>query len=152
MNVQRVQNQECLYMADTVPAGGQQLARVAVSNLGAFFLQHISLSYTTLATVAAVITDTGIDYLRGRLIDGTNNKPLFSDFIPFGLWGTPGRRQSLPAGPASFQMHIIFPFEYLFGINSDIQLDVHNDSNLPNLYSVAFWGVRIRSAATSAGM
>jgi hypothetical protein len=62
--IQNRQNQECIYLSDTVPAASQKLAKVSVSNLGHFFLQHITLSFTTLENVGAVKTDTGIDYLR----------------------------------------------------------------------------------------
>jgi hypothetical protein len=153
-DIQNRQNQECIYLNDTVPAGGTKLARVSISNLGHFFLQHITLSYTTLENVGAVTTDTGIDYLRGKLIDGSNMRPLFGDYIPFGLWAVPGRRKSLDvSGSDSFQMQIVFPFEYIFTVNADVLLDVKNDSiGEANSYSMALWGVRVKSAQTTSGL
>ena len=147
--IQSVQNQEAIYLSDEVPAASQKQGHVSISNLGHFFCQHITLSYTTVET-----TDTGIDYLRGKLIDGSNMKPLFNDYIPFHLFATPGRRKSLVAsGSDSFQMQIIFPFEYCFVVNSDIIMDVKNDATgSANRYSMAFWGIRVKSAASNYGM
>lgn len=152
--IQSVQNQECIYLSDTVGALSQKLARVGVSALGHFFCQHIQLSFTTLDDIGAGLVDTGIDYLRGKLIDGSNMRPLFNDYIPFGLWATPGRRKSLSAsGSDSFQQHIIFPFEYMFTVNSDILFDVKNDAAVgENAYSMAFFGVRVKSATNTSGM
>lgn len=152
--VQNHQNQECIYLADTVGALAQKLGKASVSNLGHFFVRHMTVSFTTIETVGGVATDTGIDYLRGKLIDGSNMRPLFNDYIPFSLWSTPGRRKSIVAsGSDSFQMQIIFPFEYLFTMNSDILIDVKNDSTLQrNSYSVAFWGVRIKSSASTSNL
>jgi hypothetical protein len=152
--VQNAQNQECLYMADTVPAASQKLGKVSVSNLGHFFCRYITGTFTTIENIGAVTTDTGIDYLRGKLIDGSNMRPLFNDYVPFSLWSVPGRRKSLTTGGSdSFQLHIVFPFEYLFQMNGDILMDVKNDSTLEaNAYSLAFWGVRIKSSETTAGL
>ena len=154
--VQNRQNQEGIYMADTVPAASQKLARAAVSNLGHFFCQRIVMSFTTIETVAAAATDTGIDYLRGKLIDGSNMRPFFNDYVPFHLWAIPGRRKSIAGvlgGSDSFQQHIIFPWEYMFPMNADILLDVKNDSvGQPNSYSVMFIGVRVKSSETTRGL
>lgn len=154
-DTQSVQNQEAIYLADTVPALTQKLARVSVSSLGHFFCQHISMSFTTVDTVAAAAADTGIDYLRGKLSDaGAGMLSFFNDYIPFHLWATPGRRQSIVAsGNASFQMNIIFPFEYMFKVNSDIILDVKNDAvGQPNSYSIVFWGIRVKTSQTTGSM
>lgn len=152
--IQNRQNQECIYLADTVGAGSQKLAKVSVSNLGHFFCQHITLTYTTLENVGAVTTDTGIDYLRGKLIDGSNMRPLFGDYVPFSLWAVPGRRKSLAAsGSDSFQMQIIFPWEYIFTVNADILLDVKNDAiGESNSYSMALWGIRVKSSQTTSNL
>jgi hypothetical protein len=152
--IQNRQNQECIYLTDTVAAGSQKLAKVSISNLGHFFCQHITLSYTTLETVMAAQTDTGIDYLRGKLIDGSNMRPLFGDYIPFGLFAVPGRRKVITtSGSDSFQMQIVFPWEYIFTVNSDILMDVKNDSvGESNSYSMAFWGVRVKSSQTTSNL
>jgi len=143
IDIQKHQYSEALYGSDTIPALSQSLGSVAISNLGHFWLKWITLSFTTIE--GAVAADTGIDYLRGQLRDGQGNKPLFNDYIPFGLFATPGRRKSLAAsGSDSFQMQIIFPYEHFFEVNSSILLDVKNDATLqPNAYSVVYWGVRI---------
>jgi hypothetical protein len=151
-NIQRMQNQECIYMADSIPANSQKLQSLNISTLGHFFCQHITCTFTTVALLGGVPTDTGIDYLSGKLIDGATSRALFNDYVPFSLWCVPGRRKSIAgvgAGSDSFQMQIVFPFEYLFTINGDIVLDVKNVSDQANNYSIAFWGVRVK--ATQAG-
>ena len=150
--VQNAQNTELLYLADTVNAASQKLGSVAVSNLGHFYCRYIFVSYTTVE--GAVAADTGIDYLSGKLIDGSNNRPIFDDYIPFGLWSVPGRRQSIAgSGNASFQSHIIFPLEYMFTVNSNILLDVKNVATLqPNSYSIVFHGVRVKSSVSTSGL
>ena len=136
------QEPECIYLADTVPAGSTKMAKVDISTYGHFWLTHITATYTTLDGAPAA--DNGLEYLRGQLQDGYTHRMLFNDYIPFSLWAVPGRRQSTAAGAASFQMHIIFPFEHFFNINGSILLDVKNDSaTAANSYSVAFWGVRV---------
>jgi len=152
---QSVQNQEALYLADTVPAATQKQARVSVSSLGHFFCQHITMSYTTVDTVAAAAADTGIDYLRGKLMDaGAGMLAFMNDYVPFHLIATPGRRMSIAgSGNASAQMHVIFPFEYMFKVNSDIIFDVKNDAvGQPNSYSVVFWGIRVKTSSTTGNM
>lgn len=150
LNVQAKQNQEALFMADTVPANSQKMQKVSVSNPGAFAVLRIQLRFTTLA---AGPVDTGVDYLSGKLIDGSNMKPLFNDYVPFGLWAVPGRRKILPAGGAASNM-IAYEFEwrYLFQINADILLDVKNTSDYLNCWEMLLIGIRLRSSATTAGL
>lgn len=152
LNIQLKQNQEAIFMADTVPANSQKMQKVSVSNPGAFAVLKIQLRYTTLAG-GVVPGDTGLDYLSGKLIDGSNMKPLFNDYVPFGLWAVPGRRKALPAaGSDSFQNAYEFEWRYLFQINADILLDVKNTSDSINYYEMLFVGIRIRSSATTAGL
>ena len=94
-DIQTYQYSEVLYLADTVAAGTEKLGRVAISNLGHFFCLYVTGSMTTQYDLGAGATDTGIDYLRGQLRDGSNNRPLFSDFVPLHLLLSPGRRKSL---------------------------------------------------------
>ena len=154
--IQNLQYTEVLYLADSVPAGGQKMGKVAISNLGHFFVQFITGSFATRELVAGappVDTDLGLEYLRGKLIDGSNQRPLFNDYIPLSLWVVPGRRKSIAAsGSDSFQMGVILPFEYMFTVNSDILLDMKNDSTVELPYNLAFWGVRVKATESTTGI
>lgn len=145
LQVQRYQNQYALYLTDTIAAGATRLASVAVSPEGDFLCQHITLSYTTVDGGPAA--DTGLDYIRARIIDGNGQKPLFSDLIPLGLWGTPGRRKSLAAGGSdSNQIQVVFPWEYMFISQGSIIIEARSDATAAdNSYSIAFWGIRVNS-------
>jgi hypothetical protein len=152
-SVQNDQRSEILYMADTVPANSSKLGKVAISNLGHAYCNFITGSFSTVAIVGGVPTDTGIDYLRGVLRDGNGNRQLFNDYIPFSLWLSPGRRKSLAAsGDASNTLFYPIPFEYLFTANSDILLDVKNDSDVDQSYSIAFHIVRILAVSSVQGV
>jgi len=142
-DVQTVQYSEVLYLADSVGAGAQKVCRVSISALGHFLCQFITGSFTTQAT-AGLPVDNGIDYLRGKLIDGGAQRALFSDYIPLHLILTPGRRKSLAAGAAGNALFYPLPLEYMFTANSEIVFDVKNDSDVANNFSIAFHGVRIK--------
>jgi hypothetical protein len=144
-DIQNVQYSEVLLLSDSVAAGTQKTCRVSVSALGHFLCNFITGSFTTQSTAGAVVDD-GIDYLRGKLIDGGAQRALFSDYIPLHLFLTPGRRRSLAAGAVSNTLFYPLPLEYLFTANSEIVMDVKNDSDVANSLSIAFHGVRIKSA------
>lgn len=153
--VQSFQYQDVIYLADSVGASTQKLGRVTVSNLGHFHALYVTGSMTTQYDTGGGAVDTGINYLRAKLIDGSNGRPLFNDYIPLNLFLSPGRRRSLTgagAGGESGSLFYPLPFEYLFTANSEIQIDVKNDSNVANAYSLAFFGVRVLAAASVAGV
>jgi hypothetical protein len=139
--IQNFQYQERLLMSDTIGAGTTRLGRVAVSNIGHFFCQKITGTFTSLA----IAGDTGFDYLSGQLVDGAGNRKLYNDRIPFSLWLTPGRRRSTAGGTAGNSLFLPIEFEYLFTANSEIQLDVANTSDAANQYEICFHGIRIIS-------
>lgn len=151
-DTQTYQYSEVLYLADTVTASTEKMGRATVSNLGHFFCLYITGSMTTQYNSGAGAADTGIDYLRGQLRDGSNNRPLFSDFIPLHLLLSPGRRKSLAASGSDSQT-LFYPlsFEYLFPANSDILITVKNDSNVDNSYSIALHGVRVLASSSVRG-
>jgi hypothetical protein len=179
-NLQRFQYSEKLILSDTVPAGQAKLGKVAVSNLGHFLLTHITGTFTTIRTENYILPgagaatdnqiDSGVNYLRGQLIDGNGQKKLFSDYIPFDLFLSPGRIKDgdsyndliaalnsvggTVANHAGDSNALFYPqeFEYLFSANSDILFDVKNDSNLANSYNITLHGIRILSSAAVKGV
>lgn len=149
--IQNHQYAEKLIMEDTVPANGQVRAKVAISNLGHFFCQYITGSFSTLASPAAALVDTGVNYLKGQLIDGAGQKKLMNEPIPLDLWLSPGRRRDATSttvltDPVSNSLFYPIEFEYMFTKNSEIQLDVYNTSDEDNYLEICFHGIRIVSS------
>jgi len=142
-DIQNHQYSEKLLLADTVPANSTKLGKVNISNLGHFFCQFITGSFTTIGTGAGV--DSGISYLSGQMIDGAGQRKLFNDRIPLDLFLSPGRRKSNVAGAAASGLFFPIEFEYCFTMNSDILFDVVNTSDQPNEYEIVFHGIRIMS-------
>lgn len=147
LRLQNLQYSEKLLLTDTVPAGGQQMGQVNISSLGDFFCLYMTGHFTTLASPAAAIVDTGVNYLRGKMIDASNQRPLFNDYVPLDLFLSPGRVKSalsttVLTDPASNQLFYPQPFQYQFTVNSQILFDVKNDSDEANTYEIVFHGVR----------
>lgn len=142
-DIQNHQYTEKLLLADTVPANSTKLGKVNIANLGHFFCQFVTGSFTTIGTGAGV--DSGISYLSGQMIDGAGQRKLFNDRIPLDLFLSPGRRKSTLAGAADYGLFFPIEFEYLFTKNSDILFDVVNTSDQPNSYEIVFHGIRIVS-------
>lgn len=170
--LQEFQYSEKLLLADTVPAGSGRLGRTAVSNLGDFLCLFVTGHFETLrgdgAGPPANTIDDAVNHLRGQLIDGAGQKKLFNDFIPFDLWLSPGRERSNDAtnvvtpqiapapladtAPAPFPLFYPLEFEYLFTANSDILLDVRNDSDVEIDYEICFHGIRRLASAAVRGV
>lgn len=154
-DLENVQYTEWLFMEDTVPKGGQSLGITNVSSLGHFYLYQITGDFSTLKDDgAAAAQDDGVSHLRGKFIDGGNDKALFNTYIPLDLWCTPGRVKDAQdiTGANSNNLFEPLRFIYMFPANSDIQLDVKNDSDWPNSYRLCFHGVRVLSATAVAGV
>lgn len=148
--LQKSQYSERLLLSDTVPAGQTQQGQVAVSNLGHFLCMFITGSYSSLASPAGAVIDTGVNYLSGQLIDGAGQRKLFNDKIPFDLWLSPGRRRdaastTVLADPVANNLFYPIEFQYLFTSNSVILLDVENESDEDNSYEICFHGIRLVS-------
>jgi hypothetical protein len=136
-DIQNSQYSERLLLADTVPANSTKLGKVTVANLGHFFCQFI--------------TDTGLSYLSGQLMDGSGQRKLFNEPIPLDLLLSPGRRKdptsaAVVADPASNGLFFPLEFEYMFTANSDILFNVVNTSSNPNSYEIVFHGIRVVSS------
>lgn len=154
--MQKYQYGERLLMQVTVPAGSTAMGQVAVSNLGHFMCSFVTGSFTSLASPAGAIVDTGISYLSGQLIDGAGQRKLFNDRIPLDLWLSPGRRKDAASttvltDPVSNSLFFPIELNYMFTANSMIQLDVSNASDEANTLEICFHGIRIISQMTSQG-
>jgi hypothetical protein len=89
---------------------------------------------------------------------------LFSDYIPFDLFLSPGRARSVNAvnntgasvniGVANRGESLFYPIEleYCFAANSSIQLDVKNASGTPLTYYIMFHGIRILASQSVSGI
>lgn len=161
-DLQRVQYQERLLLKGIINPQTTQQFKVSIGNLGHFLCQEITGNFTTLAikTAPSTLQDTGIVYTRGKLQDATGQRDLFNDYIPFDLFLSPGRTRAnpllLPApytlalsdiGAPSNSLFYPTKFEYLFYSNSEIILDVKNDSDAPNFLNVSFHGIRVKTKA-----
>ena len=143
-DIQNVQHAERLLMSETVAANSTRLCKTNVSNYGHFFCQFITGTFSTLDAGPA---DNLLNHLSGQLIDGAGQRKLFSDRIPFPLWLSPGRRKDVLVAGAAVGNNLFYPieFEYLFTANSDILLDVSNNSAYANSFEICFHGIRIVS-------
>lgn len=177
LGLQVTQYSEKLLVAGSVPANSSIIAKTIVSNLGHFLCAFLTGKYTTLRSITDPVLgvktiDDGIQHLRAQLIDGASQKKLFSDYIPLDLFLSPGRAKAnadnayldvldgtvspprevaLAAAPGQT---LFYPqeYEYLFSANSEILLDVKNDSNFANDFEIVFSGVRVLAASSVAGV
>ena len=157
LKLQNMQYSEKLLLSDTVPAGTQQMASVDVSSLGNFYCQFLTGHFETLkkSTDPLPAVDDGISHLRGKLVDGSNQRQLFNDYVPLDLFISPGRIVSpndgnlmdltkTAPGNALFYPQ---PFVYMFAVNSKILFDVKNDSDYQLKYEILFHGIRLPIAS-----
>jgi hypothetical protein len=154
-SIKRAQYPEKLLLSGTIPAGKQLRNIVNISHLGDFLCVYITGSYSTLALNNGDIIDNGACSLRGQLYDGTGNRQLFNDFIPFDLILSPGRIKDRTAlntiadygtivrADPSQQVFYPMEFQHLFDVNSTIFIDVKNDSDADNSFSICFHGIRL---------
>lgn len=145
-DIQNQQYQNKLILEDIVPGDQTKLGKVNVTSLGNFYCIFITGEFTTLKEIDQEIIDTDVNYLRGQLKDGANNRTLFNDYAPLSLWLSPGRVRHdsavnlLTTAQPSGRLFYPHPFEYLFPINGDILHDVKSTSNIDNYYTLLFHG------------
>lgn len=152
-SVQKSQFSEKLVMQGSVAAASSDQGVVNVSNYGDFYCTHITGQFSTLASPAGAIVDTGLNYLSGQLIDGAGQRKLMNARIPLSLWMSPGRRRdssstTVLTDPAGNSLFYPIEFEYLFTRNSNIFLDLYNSSDETNYYEICFHGIRIVATGT----
>lgn len=150
LKMQNLQYQEKLYLEDTVPAGSQKLGSVDISSLGNWYCLFMTGSFTTLIANDPAVDD-GVQHLRAKMSDGSNNRQLFNDYIPLHHYLSPGREKSSistgvltddPSGNLFYPQ----PWQYMFALSSQILFDVKNDSDYANDYRITFHGIRFPEA------
>lgn len=143
LEIQNHQYQETIPLAETIPAASQLDIATQVQSTGHFMNLSITGSYTT-KIVSDPIDDDGICQIFIQLLDGSNQRPLFDDFVAANLFLSPGRvRGAAGFGAASDQLYLEYPFVYTFPVNSQILVRVRNTSDAPNLLKMMFKGIRI---------
>lgn len=147
LRLQNFQYTEKLLLSDEVPASSQKLGSVNISSLGHFYCQFITGGFSTLYDNAGNINDDGLSHLRVKITDGSNQRPLFNDYIPLDLFLSPGRQKNsesvnFATDTKSETLFYPQPFQYMFTVNSEILVDAKNDSDTPNFYDLVFHGVR----------
>jgi hypothetical protein len=151
LKMQNLQYQEKLLLEDTVPASSSKLGKISISSLGHFYCQFLTGHFETLSLDEAAIKDDGVSHLRAKFSDGSNQRQLFNDYVPLDLFLTPGRVKSsdsttLLTDPVSNNLFYPQIFQYLFAVNSDILVDVKNDSDVELDYAIVFHGIRVPEA------
>lgn len=151
LGLQNLQYQEKLLLSDNVPAGGQKMGSVNISSLGHFYCYFMTGHFETLYDDAGATKDDGIVHLRSQMVDGSNMRPLFNDYIPLDLFLTPGRTKSADSttfATDAVANNLFYPqqFQYMFTVNSEILFDTKNDGEVEMNYEIVFHGVRLTTA------
>jgi len=151
--IQNHQYQETLYLEQQIDAATQVDAAIQVTSLGHFMLLSMTGSYTTRVDDGEqAATDNGINQIFIQLLDGSNQRPLFNDYVAANLFLSPGRIQSIPAlGNASNQLFLEYPFIYTFPMNGQILCRIRNTADWTNTVKIMFKGIRIFASNRSGG-
>jgi hypothetical protein len=149
--LQRHQYQETLYLEEAVAANSSVDAAVNITALGHFMLLSMTGDFWT---QAAGPIDDGIPHLFVQLVDGSNQRTLFDNFIPANLFLSPGRVKSIAgaisADNRSDPLFLEYPFIYTFSLNSNILVRIQNNAAVANTLRIAFKGIRIFPASRQA--
>jgi hypothetical protein len=152
------QHREGILLQGTIPAGGQDSAKVEVGTAGAICTLRMSGMFTTLDMTANngnMIFDDGICHLRGQLRDTDGNLNLFNDYVPLVLFLSPGRIKSKDAtnvytasvghdaAAPGGNLYEMQEFTHPFNVNSYILIDVKNDANYANYFAIYFDVIRV---------
>lgn len=145
--LQNRQYQEAIPLEEEIPAAGQVDAAVQVTSVGHFMLMSMTGSFTTKVLDEQDPADDGICRIFIQLLDGSNQRPLFDDYIAANLFLSPGRvRAAAGLGDASDQLYLEYPFVYTFPINGQILVRIRNTSDFANVVRIMFKGIRIFAA------
>ena len=172
-DLQIVQHQNVIYVEGQVPSvtnGGMLTVSTKITSYGDFLCNRITGKYNTLTGADScwpdalpwTATDDGTCHLRMTLRDGTGGVDIFEDYIPLDLFFSPGRVREqgilvdtagagIPPNPSQ-QLFYAMPLEYVFRANNDLTIQLKNDSTCRNRFSLAFWGIRLKSAAAVRGL
>lgn len=147
IDLQNHQYQNLLYFEEEIPANSQVDGAVNITALGHFMLLSFTGDYTTKIAGDPDPVDDGINHLFMQLVDSSNQRTLFDDYVPCNMLLSPGRVKSLAgaisADNRSDPLYLEFPFVYTFPVNSSILVRVRNNSDYLNRLRIAFKGIRI---------
>lgn len=143
LSIQNRQYQEAIPLEQEIDANTQIDAAVQITSLGHFMLMSMTGSFTT-KVADDPVTDDGICRIFIQLLDGSNQRPLFDDFIAANLFLSPGRVQALAGvGNASDQLYLEYPFVFTFPVNGSILVRIRNTADYANIVRIMFKGIRI---------
>jgi len=147
IDLQQHQYQNVLYLEEEVAADTQVDATVNITALGHFMLLSMTGSYTTKAFDDPDVIDNGLCPFTVQLVDGSNQRTLFDDFVPANLFLSPGREKilagAISADNRSDPLYLEFPFIYTFPLNSQIVVRIRNSANYANILKIEFKGIRV---------
>lgn len=139
--LQRHQYQTVITTEVIVPATSTFDGAIQISSLGHFLMTSFTISYSTLVDGPA---DDGVTAIDIQLLDGNNNRELFSDLTSLELVASPGRFQATAGiGNPGEPLRLEYPFLYMFGRNSEIIIRASSNSDADNTVRAAFKGWRI---------
>jgi len=154
IDLQNHQYQNALYLEQEVPAASQVDASVNITALGHFMLLSVTGDYTTKYFDDPDVIDNGICQMTMQLVDGSNQRTLFDDYIPVNLFLSPGRVKAIAgaisADNRSDPLFLEYGFVYTFPKNSAIICRIRNASNYANRIRVMFKGIRVFPASRQA--
>jgi len=147
LEIQNRQYQEAIPLEQEVPASSQVDAAVQITSVGNFMLMSMTGSFTTKYLDEQDPADDGICRMFVQLLDGSNQRPLFDDFIAANLFLSPGRVRAVAGlGDPSDQLYLEYPFVYTFPQNGQILVRIRNTATFANTLRIMFKGIRIFAA------
>ena len=158
------QHREGILLQGEILAGQSDTVKVEVGTAGTIVTMRMSGVFSTLDYDGANVFDDGICHLRGQLMDTDKNLALFNDFVPLSILLSPGREKyksalvagvstacinyvatggGYPAAAPGANLYEAQEFTHPFTVNSYIRLDVKNDAQCSNLFSIYFDVIRV---------
>lgn len=155
IDLQNHQYQQTLYLSQSVPANSQVDAPVNITALGHFMLLSMTGDYTTKIDGDPDPVDNGICNMLVQLVDGSNQRTLFDNFVPANLFLSPGRRKilagAISADNRSDPLYLEYGFVYTFPLNSQILVRIQNAADYENIIRIAFKGIRVFPSSRQQG-
>jgi len=137
----------CYHGSKAVPANGSTTMQIPVTSDAHFLCLEITGSFTTLIDNEGT-EDSGVNSISFNITDEGRNIKLFNTLVPANLVFSPGRqRTSGIAGDPSNALFYPKAFVYPFLASSQIVIDLSNNANYENNFSIAFWGTKYRTNA-----
>lgn len=149
--------------AQNIGANTRVEVQVNISSLGNFLCEFVTGRYTRKTIFdpgpPVVLADSGACQIRGKISDPDKSIDIFGDLIPLDLWLTPGGVRSpgvltdidgaaLPV--PSNQLFMPMKLDYLFRMNSQIVVELANDSDTEQDVQIMFAGTRILTPKASS--